>query len=356
MKLLLVLQIIFITFPLLSQNTVCLEIEENPNINQMEFSEFSKYIQVLDCFSIYAEASISDEKVLHAAAICAELLDNNEDGLVDDQEVKSRLINQNALIPIFKYEGSYAEELFFDYYDGQGVSAVLYKNEINPNQPGYWGEDASVEEIIHTINYVGHTYIYPDVFSLSPNSSLLSSAMDLARAGQFLNVPNSYPPSAWYHYDDYTCDYECMAIEYLYWGIVTQMGILNNPQTCMGISNEWELCSLELLESIDPNINSLITDSLYKLPLKAPDGNYCPNGLGTENYDSSESMIYPNPCGSFFQYTCLDKQQVWLMDTRGNLLLKKIADKGINKIDCTFLDGGFYFFKTNQGYTPILIE
>ena len=35
-------------------------------------SLFPKYINVFDCIHIYAEASISDQKVLHAAAIAAE--------------------------------------------------------------------------------------------------------------------------------------------------------------------------------------------------------------------------------------------------------------------------------------------
>ena len=54
--------------------------------------------------------------------------------------------------------------------------------------------------------------------------------MDVARGGQFIQHPGNYPPEAWYHYDDYTCDYECMAVEYLYWCIVTDMGILSDNQ------------------------------------------------------------------------------------------------------------------------------
>ena len=75
---------------------------------------------------------------------------------------------------------------------------------------------------------MGHTNIYPSAFSLQPNSSLLTEAMDMARGGQFIQHPGSYPQEAWYHYDDYTCDYECMAVEYLYWCIVTDMGILSD--------------------------------------------------------------------------------------------------------------------------------
>jgi hypothetical protein len=123
---------------------------------------------------------------------------------------------------------------------------------------------------------VGHVSIYPDVFDLSPNSSIMSDAMDIARGGQFLEVPNNYPEDAWYHYDDWTCDYECMAIEYLYWCIVTDMGILDDPQTCAGIANEWEPCSPELFESTDIIMHEVVNNSDNKLPQFAPDGNYCP--------------------------------------------------------------------------------
>ena len=216
------------------QNTVCFMIEDNPDINSIAYSDFTKYVRVLDCFNIYAESSIPDAKVLHAASIAAELLDNNEDGEVDDPLLKDELNANGALIPIFAYDGSPAMDNFFDNYNGNGAAAVLWSNEIDPNNPGYWGADATVEEIVHVINVVGHTNIYPDAFSLQPNSSLLTEAMDIARGGQFIQHPSSYPEEAWYHYDDYTCDYECMAVEYLYWCIVTDMGILSDNQTCVG--------------------------------------------------------------------------------------------------------------------------
>ena len=76
-------------------------------------SAFTKYIDVLGCFRIYAESTISDAKVLHAAAVAAELLDNNEDGIVDDPLIEFQLFSENALMPIFSSEGSYAENIFF---------------------------------------------------------------------------------------------------------------------------------------------------------------------------------------------------------------------------------------------------
>ena len=282
-----------------AQNTVCFDIEENPNAGLTAFSNFTKYVRVLDCFSVYAESSISDAKVLHAAAVAAELLDNDENGEVDDPVLKAELASNGALIPIFAYDGSPAMDNFFDHYNGDGAAAVLWRNEIDPNNPGYWGSDATVEEVIHVINAIGHTNIYPISFAVEPNSSLLTTAMDIARGGQFIQHPNNYPPEAWYHYDDYTCDYECMAIEYLYWCIVTNMGILADAATCAGIVDEWEPCTPALFEETDTLMHALITDDSYLLPQLAPDGNYCPTSINIANgmnpYKFELDAAYPNP-------------------------------------------------------------
>tara|TARA_B110000116_G_scaffold268936_1_gene283926 strand:- start:315 stop:1310 length:996 start_codon:yes stop_codon:yes gene_type:complete len=278
---------------LYSQNEVCFTIEDNPNQNQAGLAYFTKYVNVLDCFDIYASSNISDDKVLHAAAIAAELLDNDEDGEVDDLLLKVELSNSDALMPLLMSESSQAANNFFNNYNGDGASAVLFNNEIDPSQPGHWGDDASVEEIIHTINHVGHVNIYSEDFNIEPNSSTMSDAMDIARGGQFINIPNQYPEEAWYHYDDWTCDYECMAIEYLYWSIVSHMGILNDNQTCNGIDNEWELCTPDLFASTDIMMHALITNPLFKLPQLAPDGNYCPDAyiLGDINEDVSVNIL-----------------------------------------------------------------
>jgi len=351
----------------IAQNNVCFTIEDNPNINSPAFSDFTKYVRVLDCFDIYAESSIPDLKVLHAASIAAELLDNNEDGEVDDPLLKNELNANGALIPIFAYDGSPAMDNFFDNYNGNGASAVLWRNEIDPNHPGYWGADASVEEIVHVINVVGHTNIYPSAFSLQPNSSLLTEAMDMARGGQFIQHPGSYPQEAWYHYDDYTCDYECMAVEYLYWCIVTDMGILSDNQTCAGIANEWEPCTPELFEEIDTLMFALINNINYLLPQLAPDGNYCPANVQV-NYGNSypESFqlfsAYPNPFNpeTNINYTIPSgiTFRIDIMDIQGKIIKTLIKDKisqGRGQIkwdgkgeDGILMSSGLYFYRLSS--------
>ena len=291
--------ILLLLFPLyfIGQNSVCFEIEENPNLNINGLGVFQKYVNVLECIHIYAEESISDEKVLHAAAVAAELLDNNEDGIIDDENVKNALMSLYTIIPLFAYEESNAEDILFDSFEDLVdnnnfcAGAVLYNNEIDPSSPGFWGNDASVEEILHTINACSHVEIYPDVFGLSPNSSEMSDAMDVARGGQFLSIPSQYPEEGWYHYDDWTCDYECMAMEYLYWCIVVNMGLLDNNMICSGIYNEWELCTPEEFESTDVLMHAIITNPDYKIPQIAPDGNYCPSNSLLHEENESRSII-----------------------------------------------------------------
>ena len=202
-----------------------------------------------------------------------------------------------TVMPLFAYEGSNAEDILFDNFDDLMdnnnfcAGAVLYNNEIDPSSPGFWGEDASVEEMLHTINACSHVEIYPDVFGLDPNSSQMSDAMDVARGGQFLSIPNQYPPEGWYHYDDWTCDYQCMAMEYLYWCIVTNMGLLDNNMICWGISNEWELCTADDFENTDVLMHAIITNPQYSMPQLAPDGNYCPTSTSLDHNNSKKLLI-----------------------------------------------------------------
>ena len=246
---------------------------DNPYADQSGYTEFTTFVDVWG-LCVFGEAGVSDEKVLFVANVLAELIDNDEDGFADDPALLEKLIEEHATMPIFKREGSDAENDFFDNYNGQGVSAVLYNGEVDPSQPGHWGDDATVEELMHTVNHVGHVALYPDTFGLSPNSSRLSAAMDVARGGQYTSIPSNYPEAAWYHYDDFSCDYQCMAIEYIYWAQVSNMGILDDSQTCSGIANEWELCTPELLQSTDLLMMEILNDPALHMPSNAPNGTY----------------------------------------------------------------------------------
>jgi hypothetical protein len=259
-----------------AQTYDCFEILSNSN-NNIAFSGFDRTINVLDVMTIYGEPGVSDTQLLHVASIAAELLDNDEDGLVDHAGLAAELSASQSFMPVFSQEGSNAEEQLFEYFSDElfCASAVLYADEVSPENPVDWFEEATLEELLHTVNHCGHVALFPEAFSLEPNSSLLSDAMDVARGGQFTSIPGSYPASAWYHYDDATCDYQCMAIEYLYWATASAMGVLDDPSICAAIDEEWELCSPALFEDGDVLASALIHSPAYGIPLSAPNGQYC---------------------------------------------------------------------------------
>ena len=335
-----------------AQNNVCFTVVSNPNSSDPALSSFTKYVDVFGC-SVYAESSVPDEKVLHAAAIWAELIDNDEDGIVDDPALLAELVANEAMMPVFAADENPAMLAFFNNYNGNGVAAVLWQTEMNPSTPGYWGSDATVEEVMHTINGVGHVNIYPAAFDFSPNSSLLSAAMDVARGGQFLSIPSSYPSAAWYHYDDATCDYGCMAIEYLYWMTVTNMGILNDTPTCNGIANEWEPCSPALLQSMDLLGHALITNPAYKLPQNAPDGNYCPPSLHIEEQGINVVKFYPNPSNEIVFIE--EHGFITITDSVGKQILSKQISADTNAINVSKFPKGTYIISVN-GKSGVFIK
>jgi len=51
---------------------------------------------------LVATSGVPDAKLIHAATVMAEYLDNNEDGNVDDPAVVQAMLNNKALLVMFK--------------------------------------------------------------------------------------------------------------------------------------------------------------------------------------------------------------------------------------------------------------
>ena len=49
----------FISYGMIAQNNVCFEIQNYSNPNEPALSYFTKYVNVLDCFDIFAESTIN---------------------------------------------------------------------------------------------------------------------------------------------------------------------------------------------------------------------------------------------------------------------------------------------------------
>ena len=232
------------------------------------FSSTNRKVSVFG-IDIYAVPEVNDVKLLHAANVLAQYLDNNEDGNVDNTIVHNMMIQNKAFVIMWKNEN----DLDIDPPDNR-IGQDLGDDETNPNfvinnKKGQF--DASLEEIWHIISHSGYAYAYPEVFGENPGTSL-SNAMDIARGGFFIQIPDSYPSNAWYSYYDYTCEYNCMATEYIYWAITSILGAQENRLDEIG--DEWKLNTAELVESIDNSIYTLLTTDEYNFPTELPDGSY----------------------------------------------------------------------------------
>ena len=102
--------------------------------------------------------------------------------------------------------------------------------------------------------------------------SEIALAMDIARGGHFDNVPNNYPETAWYSYDDKTCEYDCQVTEYFYWALTSLLGAQEGRLDEIG--HEWKANTPSLVQSMDPAVFILLTDTTYHLPSVLPDGSY----------------------------------------------------------------------------------
>ena len=239
---------------------------------------FEKRVEVFGV-QVLATEQVHDKKVLHAAHVTAQYLDNDEDGQVDDPAVHAALIRGGAFLAMAATERDFHRlDPDWDALESGGfrIGQDLYGEETLPEGPPHVKSrgrfDASLEEVWHLISN-GWGAAYPAEFGYQPGSELCD-AMDLARGGRFRRIPRRYPAGAWYHYDDRTCGYRCMAAEYFYWTLTSLLGGQDYPGRAEQIADEWECPTAESLERRDPAAFSLLTDPRWALPRSLPDGSY----------------------------------------------------------------------------------
>jgi hypothetical protein len=251
-----------------------IDVGRDPNFNivpnnDIGLSSFNKKVVVFG-IDLYAVKEVEDPKLLHAANVMAQYLDNDEDGLIDNQLVLTKMIENKAFLVMWKKE----KDLNIRPPSGR-IGQDLGNDETNPSfvSDGKIGRfDATLEEVLHLINNAGHSYAYPGAFGQNQKSAL-SKAMDVARGGRFFRIPSVYPSAAWFSYYDSTCDYQtCQTIEYLYWSLTSMLGAQENRLNEIG--EEWKLNTADLLEKIDTEMFKLLTNPTYNFPTKLPDGSY----------------------------------------------------------------------------------
>ena len=234
-----------------------------------ELSSFNRKVVVFG-IDIYAVSSVEDSKLLHAANVMAQYLDNDENGVIDNQNVVDKMLENKAFLVMWKTESDLSS---LNPPPGR-LGQDLGNDETVPNfvSGGKTGRfDASLEEVWHIITHAGYSKAYPNVFAENAGTSL-TNAMDVARGGNFTSIPSSYPTEAWYTYDDSTCAYDCQATEYFYWAMTSILGAQVNRLD--EIQQEWRLNTKEKVQTTDSAIYNLLTNPTYKFPINLPDGTY----------------------------------------------------------------------------------
>jgi len=240
---------------------------------------FTKQVEVFG-LHVYATATTPDDKVLHAANVLAEYLDNDEDGIPDNEEVVDALASENSSIVMRKGEWEYDMTEWtrlVDLHLPPGQHYLLWGDETILNAVNEQGIvvkfDVSWEEILHLITDWGYGVVYPSVFGRESGTEL-AKAMDKARGGHFEEVPKQYPDDAWYTYYDRTCDYDCQNSAYIYWALTSILGAQDFPGRSEQIKDEWRLNTKEKVQAQDPAIYALLTEPQYKFPTVLPNGKY----------------------------------------------------------------------------------
>ncbi|MDE2977746.1 MAG: hypothetical protein OXU63_09530, partial [Acidobacteriota bacterium] len=228
---------------------------------------------------VYATNTTGDDKLLHAAGVLAQFLDNDEDGEIDNPKVHQAMLDTGGTIVMTGTQDEAHEMDWRNAPRGQG----LYDEETEIDARARGVFDAALEEIWHMVTDNGYGVAYPEVFGTEPGTAL-TDAMDIARGGAFDGPPEEYPKGAWYTYDDVTCDYGCMASEYIYWVYTSMIGAQDLPGRLDQIGHEWPLNTPEKLQEGEPVLYEILSDPEYRIPMVIPDGTYDGAPLEIEPY------------------------------------------------------------------------
>jgi hypothetical protein len=239
-------------------------------VAEVQNSVFAKKIDVFGV-TVYATKDVADDKMLHAAGVLAQYLDNNQDGVPDDPLIVQAMARERASLVMAKDE----REMRALDRSGlpQGWTQGLWDEETRPGGASHGIFDASLEEVLHLVTDAGYSVVYPEAFATKPGSKI-AVIMDKARGGRFEEVPEKYPESAWYTYYDKTCKYDCQVAEYFYWALTSILGGQDFPGRLDAIKKEWRLNTRGKVEARDPGVFALLTDPQYHLPTVLPDGDY----------------------------------------------------------------------------------
>jgi len=268
------------------------------------------YFYITNVFGSYAITmkTVPESSHDHVAKVLAAYLDNDADGCPDDPLVAENMAAVKAseltsLTENIDVEIQSIPDCVIQWLLDNVAIQTQFQSETNPHCSGETSSanangcrDATLEEVLHLISNYGYEVVYPELYGSGVNSgSLLTEAMDVARGGKFTVVPTSYPEDAWYHYDDVTCDYACMATEYFYWAMTSILNaqyVYDNGVCWANV--EWRPCTLEAVRDTDTRVYDLLyANPQSVLPTVIPDGNYDLSIMRSDCSDSNTSFSIP---------------------------------------------------------------
>lgn len=234
--------------------------------------------------TIIGTSSTADSKMIHAANIMAEYLDNNEDGAADNELIITQMKKRSSVLYMYNdsTDSGYDIGLLGDTVEAQDLGAFeTFTNGEIVN--GEAKRDASLEEVLHLITSKGYANVYTGL-NITQGTTV-ANAMDKARGGTFTTIPTVYPASAWFTYYDATCDYGCMVTEYTYWGVTSYLGAHEYAgRDNAAFSVEWKPNTKILLQQMDPDMYAIMQDATYQWPTVLPDGVYIPKTFEVESF------------------------------------------------------------------------
>jgi hypothetical protein len=272
-------------------SNVVFTLNKQMSVSAVKSAKLTKGISVFG-INILATNGVSEGKLIHAANVMAELIDNDENGKVDNSCVMKKISELEAFVSMYNEDESEISMEFIEMLGLASKSIGLGAFETTINYESESQHDASVEEIFHLITQFGYSKVYPEIFGESNEStSLLAQAMDVARGGRQTQLENGVwqynntncanagnvggSTNAWYFYEDNTADYATMITEYIYWAVSSNFGMHVSEAGLQKSQTEWCLNTKEKLQKQDPTIYNLINNPEYAFPTnKMPIADY----------------------------------------------------------------------------------
>ena len=246
-------------------------------------SYLGKYIQIADCFKVFAETSVDNSYLAYVASVASSMLDKNRDNQCDVADLKTQLSDNGAHIAIFS-QGGFMYTPLLDYATNfasitggfETEPAILYVPDIKDIQRQLPWKNPTVERLLQAMVRFGLEPGYQWAFSrtiINPGPgaepSLLTSTTDKLRGGHKMGDASQevYPKNAYYKNRDANCDYKCQTERLLVYSLILLQGTFRDEdgacwnEPLMSEFPKWEEtgCTVNSINDFDQQYSVMMT-------------------------------------------------------------------------------------------------